>query len=127
VLSQLIAARSRLAFAFLMIECVVTLGIAFMFKKSQILILFVLLCLGCDIAAKQQQAESARRDAKAAELKQLGESMHNSENTDSSAAGAANDAPQASDDSKDHGSLPPSTADSSNATEDNVDSPAPKE
>ena len=98
-----------------------------MFKKCQMFILFVLLCVGCDFAAKQQQAENARRDAKAAELKQLGESMHDSQNKDSSAAEAANDAPQAPDDSKDHESVPPSTADSSNATEESVDSPGPKE
>lgn len=98
-----------------------------MFKKIQISILFGLLCVGCDFSAKQQQAEDARRDATAAKLKQLGESMHQSQNTESSAAGAANDAPQGSNDSKDHESVPPSTVDSSNASDGSVNSPAPTE
>lgn len=54
-----------------------------MFKKVQILILSGLLCVGCDFARKQQQTEDARRDATAAELKKLGQSMHESQNKDS--------------------------------------------
>jgi len=34
-------------------------------------------CIGCDTAAKQQQAEDARKAATAAQLKQAGEDMHN--------------------------------------------------
>ena len=98
-----------------------------MFKKVQISILFGLLCVGCDSAAKQQQAREARKDAAAAELKQLGQSMHESHNKESSPAGAANDAPQDSDDSKHNQSVRPSTADSSNAVEGSVNSPSPTE
>ncbi len=68
-----------------------------MFKIVQISMLSGLLCVGCDSAAKQQQAEDARRAATAAELKQLGQSMHESQNKESSPDGAANDAPQRSD------------------------------
>ena len=94
-----------------------------MFKKAQIAMLFGLLCLGCDTAARQQQAEDARRVATVAELKQLGQSMHESQNKESSPAGPPNDAPQGSNESQDHKSVPPSTAKSSNAVDGSVDSP----
>ena len=94
-----------------------------MFKKAQILILFGVLCVGCDTAAKQQQAEDARRAASVAELKQLGQSMHESQNKESSPAGPTNHTPQGSNESQDHKSVPPSTAKSSNAVDGSVDSP----
>ncbi len=97
-----------------------------MFKQAQISILFGLLCVGCDTAAKQQQAEDARRAATVAELKQLGQAMHESQNKESSPTGTANDAPKDSDESKDNQSVMPSAAESSNAAEGSVDSPSPK-
>ena len=98
-----------------------------MFKKVRISILFGLLCVGCDVAGKQQQAEDARRDATAAELRELGEAMHESQNKDSSPAAAPNDAQQGTHDSKGHESVPPTTVNSSNAIEGRVTSPGPTE
>lgn len=65
-----------------------------MFKKLQIVTLLTLLCAGCDINAQQQRAEDARREATAAQLKQLGEQRHNTE----SPAAQTNDAQQGSTD-----------------------------
>lgn len=76
-----------------------------MFKKLQISALFVLMCVGCDFAAKQQQAENARRDAIAAELKQLGQSMHEKQNDRSSPVDAANNALKGSNDLKEHSQM----------------------
>lgn len=71
-----------------------------MLKMVQTSILLVLLCVGCDTAARQQQAEDARRAATVAELQQLGEAMHEKQNKESSGAGAQNDAPGGSNVSK---------------------------
>ena len=98
-----------------------------MFKQAHISILFGLLCVGCDTAAKQQQAEVARRAATVAQLRQLGQAMHESQNKESSPSGAANDAPKDSGDSMDNQSVTPSAPESSNAAEGSVDSPSPKE
>ena len=86
-----------------------------MFKRVQISILFGLLCVGCDSAAKQQQAEDARRAATATELKQHGESMHEKQKDRASPAAAPNDGPQGSNESENDESVRPSTAKSSNA------------
>ena len=40
-------------------------------------IILAISCIGCDTAAKQQQAENARKAATAAQLEQAGEAMHN--------------------------------------------------
>jgi len=68
-----------------------------MLNKLQSSIMFMLLCVGCDTAAKQQQAEDARRAATEAEFKQLGKAMHDQQNKELSPDGAKNDAPQSSD------------------------------
>lgn len=54
-----------------------------MLNMPQMCILIVLLCAGCDTAAKQQQAEEARRAATVEKLKQMGEDMHNDADADS--------------------------------------------
>lgn len=64
-----------------------------MFQRLGICILIALLCVGCDAAAKQQQAEQARRAAIAKKLKQMGEEMHKTTNTDSLADESVNDSP----------------------------------
>jgi hypothetical protein len=38
------------------------------------------LCLGCDIAARQQRGEDARRLKTEKELRELGEKLHNNQN-----------------------------------------------
>jgi uncharacterized protein YceK len=48
-----------------------------MLKTFRICVVILLFCSGCDTAAKQQQAEQARAAAAAANLKQIGEDMHN--------------------------------------------------
>lgn len=92
-------------------------------NKVLVLILFVPLCIGCDIAAKQQQAKDARRAAAVAELKQLGEAMHEQQNKESSPAGTANDATQGLDESKQHESVPESAASSPGAVDGSPNSP----
>ncbi len=62
-------------------------------KTLPICILIALFSSGCDTAAKQQQAEQARRAATAAKLKQIGEDMHNNTSVDSPADEAAKDSP----------------------------------
>ena len=96
-------------------------------NKVQVSILFVLLCIGCDMAAKQQQAEETRRAATVAELKQLGEEMHDKRNKESSPAGTPNDATQGPDESTQHESVPESTASSPNAVDGSPNSPMPTE
>lgn len=55
--------------------------------------LIALLCAGCDTAAKQQQAEQARRAATVEKLKQLGEDLHNKADADSLPNQSAGEAP----------------------------------
>lgn len=45
-------------------------------KNFVMLLSLVLLCSGCDMAARQQAREEARRAEAAKELKAIGESMH---------------------------------------------------
>ncbi|WP_145350184.1 hypothetical protein [Roseimaritima multifibrata] len=99
-----------------------------MFKKLLISVSLALLCVGCDSAAKKQQAVNAQQAATLAELKKLGQSMHNSQAKESASAGAATDVPPVSDDfnSEDaSGSL--SAADNSEAIDGSVASPVPAE
>lgn len=98
-----------------------------MLEKFQASILFVLLCVGCDSAAKQQQAEDARRAATVDELKQIGKAMHEEHNKESSPAAAPNDVSRSSNDSGNHESVKQSTANSSNAVDGSVNSPAAPE
>lgn len=48
------------------------------------LILFVLMFVGCDTAVRQQQADEARQAENVAELKKLGDTMHEEQNKESS-------------------------------------------
>ncbi|GEM_PF-2519484 len=48
-----------------------------MLKFSLICVSLSLLCLGCDNAAKQQQANQAQQTAVANDLRAIGEDMHN--------------------------------------------------
>lgn len=65
-----------------------------MFKLAQLLILSGVLCVGCDTAAKQQQAEEERRAATVLQLKMRGQAMHDSQTKEPSPSDAANDAPE---------------------------------
>ncbi|MCA9109325.1 MAG: hypothetical protein KDA52_05230 [Planctomycetaceae bacterium] len=50
---------------------------------SIVTLLSFVVCLGCDIAGRQQQAEEARRQDTANELREIGQDMHSSQQTDS--------------------------------------------
>ncbi|MBL8819434.1 MAG: hypothetical protein JNL58_25605 [Planctomyces sp.] len=49
-----------------------------MLKTIPAVMLFGILLVGCDSAVRREQAEQARREAQSAELKELGNSMHES-------------------------------------------------
>ncbi len=46
------------------------------FRTAAIYILITALCMGCDTASKQQQAEDARKAATAVALEEAGKKMH---------------------------------------------------
>ena len=92
----------------------------------QISLLLALFCFGCDSAARQQQAEHARRAATAAELKRLGQSMHDQQNKQSSPDGASVDIVSPAEEAKEEPSIPTSTDDSSSAAEGTGNSAAEK-
>lgn len=47
-------------------------------RQSHFFTLLFILCVGCnDVNVRQQQAEEARRQQTASELKAIGETMHN--------------------------------------------------
>ena len=67
-----------------------------MLNKIQISILSLSLCVGCDTAIKQQQAEAARRAATAAHLKQIGEAANKNQNKEPAPSGTPDPAPEKS-------------------------------
>src|SRR5690606_1101588 len=64
-------------------------------------------CAGCNDTAARQQAEQARRQQTANDLKELGKAMHNKQGSESSIDSAVTDAPENTSDS------PPTNVDSS--------------
>ncbi len=45
-------------------------------RRHVTILLILVLCIGCDFAAKRRQAEQAKRQAAINNLRQLGEAMH---------------------------------------------------
>ena len=69
-------------------------------RQSLILTLLTfVVCLGCDTAARQQQAEEARRQQTVNELRELGEEMHNNPENQSAPDSTAADTSEEDPDS----------------------------
>ena len=98
-----------------------------MFRMGPLWFLLVVSLFGCDINARQQRAEEARRAAAVEELKALGKSMHESQSSQSSSADTAMETPPDSDASKVKTSVPAATTDNSKIVENIDQSPSPTE
>ena len=86
-------------------------------------LLVVLLCIGCDTAAKQQRAEDVRRSQTQAELKQLGETMQNTQSRESPPA-VAPDSQTPDPDASEQESVPDSADRSASVADGAPETPA---
>lgn len=94
---------------------------------TRITILYGLMCVGCDSAAKQQQAEDERRAAAVANLKQLGEALHENQEVGSAPADMGGNTSDESERATEDQPVTLPSPESTGTTAGNAGSPASRE
>lgn len=87
-------------------------------RGSSICPFLLVLCLGCDYAASRRQEQQDQRDATVNELKQLGQTMHADQTSESASSSDTPDAQENAAGSTDRSSSKPATVEQGDAAKD---------